>query len=174
LSAPATAIVNNPARPLAWELQYIKHMTILSVVAAAVLLAQAQPSQPPDKTVKKDPNAPITMNGCVQRDYTDAKNANAYTFVDGTDGSRYRLSGKSVSKYSGMSVQVVGVLDTKKLKVTGGLWPSPNVAAQAGALDPAQAAVAALPGGPTTGVGNVDMPILNVTRLSLGDGECRK
>ena len=114
------------------------------------------------------------MNGCVQRDYTDAKNATAYTFVDGTDGSRYRLSGKSVSKYSGMSVQVVGVVNTRKLKVTGGLWPSPNVAAQAGAIHPGQAAVAALPGGPTTGIGNVEMPILNVTRLSLGQGECRK
>jgi hypothetical protein len=147
-------------------------MSILPVVAAAVLLAQAQPSQPAAE--KKDPNAPITMNGCVQRDYTDAKNGTAYTFVDGTDGSRYRLSGKSVSKYSGMSVQVVGVLNTRKLKVTGGLWPSPNVAAQAGAIDPGQAAVAALPGGPTTGIGNVEMPILNVTRLSLGQGECRK
>ena len=148
-------------------------MTILPAVAAALLLAQAQPS-PPDKADKKDPNAPITMNGCVQRDYADAKNANAYTFVNGTDGSRYRLAGKSVSKYSGMSVRVVGVLDTKKLKVTGGLWPSPNVAAQAGAIDPGQAAIAALPGGPTTGVGNVEMPILNVTQLSLGQGECRK
>jgi hypothetical protein len=149
-------------------------MSILPVVAAAVLLAQAQPSQPPDKTDKKDPNAPLTMNGCVQRDYTDAKNANAYTFVDGTDGSRYRLAGKSVSKYSGMSVQVVGVVDSKKLKVVGGLWPSPNVAAQAGSIDVATAAVAALPGGPTTGVGNVQLPILNVTQLSLGQGECRK
>lgn len=174
MSAPAAAVVNNPARPLAPELQYIEHMNILPVLAAAILLAQAQPSQPPDKTDKKDPNGPITMNGCVQRDYTDAKNANAYTFVNGTDGSRYRLAGKSVSKYSGMSVQVVGVVDTKKLKVTGGLWPSPNVAAQAGAIDPGQAAIAALPGGPTTGVGNVDLPVLNVTRLSLGQGECRK
>lgn len=174
MSAPAAAVVNNPAHRLAWELQYIEYMTILPVVAAAVLLAQAQPSQQPDKVDKKDPNAPITMNGCVQRDYTDAKNATAYTFVNSTDGSRYRLAGKSVSKYSGMSVQVVGVIDTKKLKVTGGLWPSPNVAAQAGAIDPGQAAVAALPGGPTTGVGNVEMPILNVTRLSLGQGECRK
>ncbi|HUK37071.1 MAG TPA: hypothetical protein VLV86_24315 [Vicinamibacterales bacterium] len=144
---------------------------MLPVFAAALLLAQAQPSQPAPKT---DPNAPVTMNGCVARDYTDVKNANAYTFINSDDGSRYRLAGKSVSKYSGMSVQVVGIVDTKKLRVAGGLWPSPNVAAQAGNIDNAQAAVAALPGGPTTGVGNVEMPILNVTRLSLGQGECRK
>lgn len=144
---------------------------ILPILAAAVLLAQTQPAPPAQKT---DPNAPVTMNGCVTRDYTDSKNATAYTFVDSTDGSRYHLKGKSLSKYSGMSVQVVGVVDTKKVKVVGGLWPSPNVAGQAGAIDPGKAAVAALPGGPTTGTGNVDLPTLNVTRLSLGQGECRK
>ncbi len=146
-------------------------MILFTVAAAAVLLAQTQPAAPAQK---RDPNAPVTMNGCVQRDYTDSKNATAYTFVNSADGSRYRLAGKSVSKYSGMSVQVVGVVDTKKLKIVGGLWPSPNVAAQAGAIDPGRAAVAALPGGPTTGTGNVELPTLNVTRLSLGQGECRK
>lgn len=144
---------------------------MLAIFAAAFLLAQAPAPQP---APKPDPKAPITMNGCVTRDYTDSRNANAYTFVDDTDGSRYRLKGRSLSKYSGMSVQVVGVVDTKKLKIVGGLWPSPNVAAQAGAIDPGKAAIAALPGGPTTGVGNVELPVLNVARLSLGPGECRK
>jgi len=145
---------------------------MLSVLAAVLLAAQSQPAPKTDQ--KPDPNAPLTMNGCVTRDYTDSKNANAYTFVDNTDGSRYRLKGRSISKYSGMAVQIVGVVDTKKVKVVGGLYPSPNVAAQAGAIDPAKAAVAALPGGPTTGIGNVDLPTLNVTRLSLGSGECRR
>ena len=145
---------------------------MLSVLAAVLLAAQSQPAPKTDQ--KPDPNAPLTMNGCVTRDYTDSKNANAYTFVDNTDGSRYRLKGRSISKYSGMAVQVVGVVDTKKVKVVGGLYPSPNVAAQAGAIDPAKAGVAALPGGPTTGIGNVDLPTLNVTRLSLGSGECRR
>ena len=145
---------------------------MLPVLAAVLLAAQSQPAPKTDQ--KPDPNAPLTMSGCVTRDYTDSKNANAYTFVDNTDGSRYRLKGRSLSKYSGMAVQVVGVVDTKKVKVVGGLYPSPNVAAQAGAIDPAKAAVAALPGGPTTGIGNVDLPTLNVTRLSLGSGECRR
>ena len=141
-----------------------------TILLAALLFAQAQPSQP----AKPDPNQPMTMNGCVARDYTDARNASAYTFVDGTDGSRYRLSGKNVSKFSGMAVQVVGIVDTKKLKIVGGLWPSPNVAAQAGAIDPGKAAVAAMPGGGSSGTGNVDLPTLNVTRIGLGQGECRK
>jgi hypothetical protein len=149
-------------------------MTILPVLAAAVLLAQAQPSTPAPKT---DPNAPVTMSGCVTRDYTDAKNPTAYTFIDDTSGSRYRLAAKNVSvaRYSGMSVYVVGIVDHKRLNVVGGLLPSPNVAAQAGSIDVAQAAVAALPGSAaTTGVGRVELPTLNVTRLSLGTGECKK
>lgn len=146
---------------------------MLSILAAALLSAQSQPA--PKADAKTDPNAPVTMSGCVARDYTDSKNANAYTFVDNADGARYHLKGKSLSRYSGMSVQVVGsIVDSKKLKVAGGLYPSPNVAAQAGAIDPAKAGVAALPGGPTTGIGNVDIPTLSVTRLSLGQGECRR
>ncbi len=146
-------------------------LSAVAPLAAALLLAQA-PAQP---APKQDPNAPRTMNGCVTRDYTDSKNASAYTFIDNADGSRYRMNGKGLSKYSGMSVRVVGKVDTRKLKVQGGLWPSPNVAAQAGAIDPGQAAVAALPrSAATAGVGNVDLPVLNVTRLSLGEGECRR
>ena len=175
MSAPRHSIVNNPPLRLAWELQYSVHMTMLPVLAAAMLLAQAQPSTPAQKT---DPNAPVTMTGCVSRDYTDSKNANAYTFIDNTDGSRYRLTSKNnnipVGRYSGLNVQVVGIINTKNLSVAGGFWPSPNVAAQAGNIDVAQAAVAAMPGGPSNGIGNVSLPVLNVTRLSLGQGECKK
>jgi hypothetical protein len=141
-----------------------------TILLSALLFAQTAPSQPAEKP---DANAPLTMNGCVARDYTDSKNATAYTFQS-TEGTRYRLSGKSLSKYSGMNVQVVGVIDTKKVKFVGGLYPSPNIAGQAGAIDPGKAAVAAMPGGSATGVGNVELPVLNVTRLSLGQGECRR
>jgi hypothetical protein len=146
-------------------------MTMLSILGV-LLLAQSQPATKTEP--KPDPNAPLTMNGCVTRDYTDSKNANAYLFEDSVDRSRYRLKGSSLSKYSGMSVQVVGVVATKKVTFVGGLWPSPNVAGQAGAIDPAKAAVAAMPGGTTNGIGNVDLPTLNVTRLSMGQGECRR
>lgn len=153
-------------------------MTMLPVLAAAVLLAQAEPSTP---ATKKDPNAPVTMSGCVTRDYTDSKNPTAYTFIDDASGSRYRLAARnstrnvSIARYSGMSVHVVGIIDNKKLNVVGGLLPSPNVAAQAGSIDVATAAVAALPGSPqTTGVGNVALPVLNVTQLSLNQGECKQ
>ena len=60
------------------------------------------------------------------------------------------------------------------MKLVGGLYPNANVAGQAGAIDPAKAAVATMPGGTASGTGNVELPTLNVTRLSLGQGECRK
>jgi hypothetical protein len=107
------------------------------------------------------------------RYYTDAKNGSTYTFL-GDEGGRYRLNGKGVSQYSGMAVLVTGKIDNKKVKFVGGLYPSPNIAAQQGSLDPGVAAVAAMPGGSATGVGNVQIPILNVTQLSLGKGECRR
>src|SRR5215467_13509880 len=109
-------------------------MSIIAIAATAVLLAQA-PAEPQKKA---DPNQPVTLNGCVVR---EAASDSSYTFTD-TNGLKYRLAGKSVSKYSGMSVEVVGLVDNRKLKVVGGLWPTPNVAAQAGNIDPGKAAVA--------------------------------
>jgi hypothetical protein len=139
-------------------------MNIITIVAA-LLLAQA--SAAPSKV---DPNEPLTMNGCVAR---DAAKDSGFTFTDNASGSRFRLTGKSLAKYSGQSVEVVGIVDNKRLRVAGGLWPSPNVAAQAGAIDPGKAAVAALGGG-TTGSGNVELPTLKITRVGLGQGECRR
>ncbi len=144
-------------------------LAVASPLLAALLAAQSQPAPKPA------PNAPVRMNGCVSRDYTDSKNATSYTFIDDTDGTRYHVTGRSVSKYSGMSVHVVGsIVESKKLKVAGGLWPTPNAAAQAGHLDPGEAAVAALPGSASTGVGNVELPMLKVTQVSLGAGECKR
>ena len=130
---------------------------MLLSLLAAFLLAQTPPA------TKVDPNAPITMNGCLTRDYTDSKSPSAYLFEDSTDGSRYHVKGRNLSKYSGMSVQVVGTIDRRRLRFVGGLYPSPNAAAQAGAADPGKAAIAAMPGGAATGTGNVELPTLTVT-----------
>jgi hypothetical protein len=139
-------------------------MSIIPVVVA-LLLAQSQPA--PQK--KANPNEPVTLNGCVER---DTANGSSYTFTD-SNGLQYRLAGKSVAKYSGMTVEVAGIVDRSDLKVVGGLWPSPNVAAQAGSLDPGVAAVAALGGG-TTGTGRVDLPRLRITRVGIAQGECKR
>jgi hypothetical protein len=138
-------------------------MSIIPVVVA-LLLAQAQPE--PQKKV--DPNEPVTLKGCVAR---EVSSGSSYTFSD-SNGQRYRLAGKSVAKYSGMAVEVVGLVDRKNVSVVGGLWPSTNVAAQAGNMDPGKAAVAALGGGPV-GTGRVELPTLRITRVGLGAGECK-
>ena len=139
-------------------------MSIIPVVVA-LLLAQA-PSAPQKKA---DSNEPVRLKGCVVR---DTSSGNSYTFTDSA-GTKYRLAGKSVSKYSGMSVEVVGLIDKPNLSVKGGLWPSPNVAAQAGNIDPGVAAVAALGGG-TVGTGRVELPTLRITRVGLGTSECKQ
>ena len=102
----------------------------------------------------------------------DTSSGNSYTFTD-SDGTHYRLAGKSAAKYSGMSVEVVGLVDRRNLTVVGGLWPTPNVAAQAGNIDPGVAAVAALGGG-TVGTGRVELPTLRITRVGLGTSECKQ
>ena len=57
----------------------------------------------------------------------------------------------------------------RHVRIVGGLYPSANVAAQAGAIDPARAAVAALPGSPATGTAPVEVRVQRVQRLS---GSC--
>jgi hypothetical protein len=139
-------------------------MSIMPIVVA-LLLAQSQPA--PQK--KADSNEPVTLKGCVVR---DVSSGSSYTFTDESTGTKYRLAGKSVAKYSGTAVEVVGLIDTRNVAVTGGLWPTPNAAAQAGNMDPGKAAVIALGGG-SVGTGRVELPTLRITRVGLGAGECK-
>jgi len=138
-------------------------MSIMPIVVA-LLLAQ---SPAPEK--KADANEPVTLKGCVTR---ETSSDTSYTFTDDT-GAKYRLTGKNVAKYSGLSVEVVGLVNRRNVAVVGGLWPTPNVAAQAGNMDPGKAAVIALGGG-STGTGRVELPTLRITRVGLGAGECKQ
>ena len=138
-------------------------MSIIPVVVA-LLLAQA----PPATQKKAESNEPVTLKGCVARDTSSS----SYTFTDSA-GTKYRLAGKSVEKYSGMSVEVVGLVDRRNLTVVGGLYPTPNVAAQAGNMDPGRAAVIALGAG-SVGTGRVELPTLRITRVGLGASECKQ
>jgi hypothetical protein len=84
---------------------------------------------------------------------------------------QYRLNGKGIKKFAGQRVELV-VGRSKALTIRGGLWPSPNVAARGGDIDPAQEAIARQPGGGGSGAG-ADLPELRVTRLKGVEGECR-
>jgi hypothetical protein len=123
------------------------HLRQLSAVLIAAVAsgAAAQTTTAPAK-----PSSTLTLSGCVQRGDTAA---NQYTLVDRKNKATYRLSGTDVREYVGRRVQIVGgVVGSKRLQISGGLKPTPNVAAQAGAMDPSQAATAAAGGsGPGTG-----------------------
>jgi len=117
-----------------------------------------------------DKDASRTLTGCVTA--SGAPQA-PWMFADGETGIEYRLTGKSVKKYSGKRVEIVGGPRTSKLVIRGGLFPSPNIAAQAGAIDPVRAAIAAQPGGSESGTGRVDLlPEFRVARVRVVEGAC--
>jgi hypothetical protein len=94
-------------------------------------------------------------------------------FSDINTGARYRVSGVSLRKYNGQRVEIVGQPGERRLTIRGGLVPSPNTAAQAGAIDPAKAAIANMPGGANSGTGSAQLPAFRVTRVRSLSGSCR-
>ena len=107
----------------------------------------------------------LTVSGCVAGDTTSP---NRYLFTE-SDGATYRLSGTDVRRYVGRRVEITGsVVESKKLHIAGGLVPSANVAGQAGAMDPAQAAMAAS----TTGATPPAMETFRVARVKTVAGAC--
>ena len=139
----------------------------LACVASLLFAVCLAPLSAQDK--KKDDKAPKTMSlsGCVVR---DEKAPNTFTLEDKAEG-KYRLSGLNLRDYIGKSVQIAGgVVEMKRLTIKGGLLPNPNVAAQAGAMDPARAAVASAGG--AAGPGTVDLPEFKVKSVRPVSGGC--
>src|SRR5262249_43960346 len=99
----------------------------------------AQTSKPP-KT--------ITLSGCVERDESQPE---AFKLTDAKAKKTYRLTGADFREYVGRRVQIDGGIVVRGVKIVGGLQPNPNIAAQAGALDPSRAAVQAATSGTATG-----------------------
>jgi hypothetical protein len=110
--------------------------------------------------------SPAELTGCVTR---DADTKGPYTLTDVKSGAKYRLTGKKMDKYDGKKVVVAG--PGNRVAVRGGLWPSPNVAAQAGALDPAQESIARQTGGGNASTATV-VPEFNVVRVRTLEGTC--
>ena len=143
--------------------------TTLALLAAG-FLAGPLSAQAPQDNPEKQPSGPrtLTLTGCVERSTVP----NKYTIIDGENG-KYEVSGSDIKKYLGQRVQVAGTPSSTKFRVRGGLWPTPNVAAQGGAIDPAKAAIAAQPGGGARGTGDIDLPTLKVKAGRTVDGGCR-
>ena len=141
----------------------------LCIVALAVALplAPAAQEKPSSSTKKEGSPKVLTLSGCVQKGTTP----NQFTLDDDVNG-RYQVSGSSIDKYVGRRVEVAGTPGPTKFKIKGGLWPTPNIAAQGGNIDPVPAAIAAQPGGGARGTGDVDLPSLKVRSVRAIDGGC--
>jgi hypothetical protein len=104
----------------------------------------------------------------VQRDETTP---GRYALADTKGNPMYRLTGKDVREYLGRQVELDGGTDTGRVKIVGGLQPNPNVAGQAGAIDPARAAMA----GAAAGIGPVgsgELPEFRVKTVRPTGGAC--
>jgi hypothetical protein len=134
---------------------------VLATICAAPLAAQDK------KDSAKAASKTISLSGCVVR---GEKTPDQFTLEDTTEG-KYRLTGVKLADYIGQRVQIAGgVVETKRLTIKGGLMPNPNVAAQAGAMDPARAAMASAGG--AAGPGTVDLPEFKVKSVRPVSGGC--
>ncbi|HEY6214582.1 MAG TPA: hypothetical protein VIW45_19950 [Vicinamibacterales bacterium] len=141
----------------------------MRLIATFVVLA-ALPLAAQDKPAKKPaPPAPIAITGCIERsDGTPA----TYTLRDDSGAATHRLTGMNVRGFVGQRVELMGgAADSKRLQIKTGLLPNPNVAAQAGAIDPSQAATAAAGG--SAPVGDVQLPEFRVRSVKALGGGCK-
>jgi hypothetical protein len=140
-------------------------LVVFHTAAGAAAQAPGSSSKPPANDSKE-----IRLNGCISRDVI---RPGQFNFQDNESGFKYRLTGKDLRKFVGQRVEIVGGPPGKGVTFRTGLWPSPNTAAQAGALDPAKAAVANLPGGASDAAGASPLPEFKVVRLRGVEGACQ-
>jgi hypothetical protein len=152
-------------------MRYTAAMRILflqTAVGIALVISSVISSSAQTPATDKEPKV-IRLSGCVVR---DERNPNQYTINDPKSGGTYRVTGKDFRKFLGQPVQLDGgVVEVKGLVIKGGLLPNPNIAAQAGSLDPSRAAVQAA----TSGSGaNIDpnTPEFRVKTIRPGTGVC--
>jgi hypothetical protein len=134
---------------------------LAAVVLASAAVVSAQ--QPDTNTSKSKKPTTITMAGCVQKAEGPA---GGYTLFDGT--TQFRLTGVDVRDFVGRRVEVTGG-DNRKLKIVGGLYPSANVAAQAGNMDPARAATKAADASMVNGTGTPEFRVRSIKPVT---GSC--
>ena len=134
----------------------------IALVTPSVGAAQEKKPAKPPKT--------ITLRGCVERDPNEP---DKFTITDTKDGNKYRLTGKDFKEFLNRPVQLDGGIVVKGLKISGGLKPSANVAAQAGSIDPSRAMVQAATSESTTGA-DVDVQEFKVKAIHPEtSGDCR-
>jgi hypothetical protein len=145
---------------------------LMSGLLATSLLLQTAPAaaQSADKGAAKEAPKELRLNGCIAKDRVAP---GQFTFQEADGGFKYRLTGKGLKSFVGHRVEVVGGPPGKGVTFRTGLVPSPNIAAQAGALDPAKVAVANMPGGAADAAGPNTLPEFHVIRLHDVAGACQ-
>ena len=146
--------------------RYTGDMTPVMPFVVALLLTAAPPQT---QTKKTPPPKVVTLTGCVERDETTP---DQFTVTDEKGGVKYRVTGKDFQEYLGRPVQMDGGVVVKGVVIKGGLLPNPNIAAQAGALDPSRAAVQAQTSGSTTGT-TPDLQEFRVKTIRPTGGTCK-
>jgi len=131
-------------------------------------VARAQQQTPPNKKPLKTPKN-ITLTGCIE---PDPAQPGRFMMTDTSAGTRYHVFGKSFREYLGRPVELDGGIEVKGLKISGGLRPNANIAGQAGAIDPAQAAVQAATSESTTGT-PIDVQEFRVKTIRPASGTCQ-
>jgi hypothetical protein len=126
----------------------------------------AAPAAAQDKTPAKPAPKVITLSGCVER---SGSTPGQYTLSEGKGGATYRLTGTDVRDFVGRRVEIIGQAP-RRFTIAGGLTPSANVAAQAGAMDPTRAAMASAGG--SAGPGTVNLPEFRVKSVKPVSGAC--
>jgi hypothetical protein len=161
--------VADRAAQLSWtELRYTGSMRhAIAIITAFLLTIVAANAQ-----TEKKPRGPktVTISGCVERDETTP---DQFTVTDAQEGVKYRVTGKDFREYVGRRVELDGGLVVKGVKIRGGLQPNPNVAAQAGAIDPSRAAVQAATSGPSLPPSAEDVQEFRVKTLRAAAGACK-
>ena len=140
----------------------------LFTVLVASFVAVPSMAQTPGSSAQapEDPETVVqSVTGCVSRNETGDR----FTLSD-VKSRTYTLVGADVRKYVGKRVEAKGT--ARRLSIVGGLWPTPNVAAQAGAIDPLQAMIAAMPGGPSHGTGPEPLVEFRVEKIRTVKGRC--
>jgi hypothetical protein len=135
-----------------------------SLLLALTALVSAQTGSTSDKAdapKTKQTTKLVTLVGCVAGNPSAPRE---YTIVD-KDSGTFRLTGTDMQNYVGREVEVSG--GTKRFQVVGGLLPTPNAAAQAGAVDPTPAAAA-----PTAARGTAPPPEFRVKSVKTLKGTC--
>ena len=126
--------------------------SLLSMLVATLFAGQVNFTQP---AVPKKNTAPvIAASGCISQDQS-------------------RRGEVDRRKEAGQRGVIVVGTGSHRMTIRGGLVPSPNVAAQAGALDPVTVAVASMPGATTNSrTGSAAAPEFRLGPVQAVSGSC--